>query len=192
MAAAPDCGIAWVEVPAGGRSDELTLQLVDDRPITAQVIDLEGKPVPGATLQCCEIKPQTGTTSAPGSKPPRGTKDKPQARVAVSLAVHVAPAPKVTTDAEGRIRLTGIGRDRLVVAKLEGPTIVSQHLRIVTRPGEAFNVAGLVYTNRSDRQYYGAEFRHAAAPAKPIVGVIHDRDTKKPLAGVTVLSDRMA
>jgi hypothetical protein len=34
--------------------------------------------------------------------------------------------------------------------------------------------------------YYGANFRHAAAPTKPIVGVVRDKDTKKPLAGVTV------
>jgi len=31
-------------------------------------------------------------------------------------------------------------------------------------------------------------FRLAAAPTKPIVGVVRDRDTKKPLAGVTIQS----
>ena len=34
--------------------------------------------------------------------------------------------------------------------------------------------------------YYGASFRHAAAPTKPIVGVVRDKDTKKPLAGITI------
>jgi Carboxypeptidase regulatory-like domain len=36
--------------------------------------------------------------------------------------------------------------------------------------------------------YYGANFRHAVAPTKPIVGVVRDKDTKKPLAGATVRS----
>ncbi|HEV3259323.1 MAG TPA: hypothetical protein VG013_20825, partial [Gemmataceae bacterium] len=36
--------------------------------------------------------------------------------------------------------------------------------------------------------YYGSNFRHVAAPTKPIVGVVRDKDTKKPLAGVTVRS----
>src|SRR5262249_22728002 len=34
--------------------------------------------------------------------------------------------------------------------------------------------------------YYGSNFRHVAAPNKPVVGVVRDRDTKKPLAGITV------
>ena len=40
--------------------------------------------------------------------------------------------------------------------------------------------------------YYGATFRHAAAPTKPIVGVVRDKDTKKPLAGITIRSYRLA
>ncbi len=40
--------------------------------------------------------------------------------------------------------------------------------------------------------YYGASFRHAAAPTKPIVGVVRDTDTKKPLAGVAIVSNRLA
>ena len=40
--------------------------------------------------------------------------------------------------------------------------------------------------------YYGATFRHAAAPTKPIVGVVRDRDTKKPLAGITITSQKLA
>src|SRR5262249_13861147 len=36
--------------------------------------------------------------------------------------------------------------------------------------------------------YYGASFRHAAAPSKTIVGVVRDADTNKPLGGVTIRS----
>jgi hypothetical protein len=37
----------------------------------------------------------------------------------------IAPALKFTADVEGRFRLAGIGPNRLVVAHLDGPTIVS-------------------------------------------------------------------
>src|SRR5262249_35868386 len=35
---------------------------------------------------------------------------------------------------------------------------------------------------------YGANFRHAAAPTRPVVGVVRDKDTKEPLAGVAIHS----
>jgi hypothetical protein len=34
--------------------------------------------------------------------------------------------------------------------------------------------------------FHGARFDHAAAPTRPVVGVVRDKDTGKPLAGVTV------
>ncbi len=40
--------------------------------------------------------------------------------------------------------------------------------------------------------YYGASFLHVAAPTKPIVGVVRDKDTGKPLAGVTIESNKLA
>ena len=98
--------------------------------------------------------------------------------------------------AEGRFRLTGIGRNRLVLALLEGPTIVSQYLDILTRPEGPVDVLKFEkdFARPSDviTTYYGASFLHAAAPTKPIVGVVRDADTKKPLGGVTITSDRLA
>src|SRR5262249_20883836 len=105
----------------------------------------------------------------------------------------IAVPLRVTTDAAGRFRLNGIGRDRLATVQLDGPTVVSQHLHMLTRAGEAITVieyAGKPEYNdpRTDVIYYGASFRHVAAPTKPMIGVVRDKDTKKPLAGVTVRS----
>jgi len=192
-ASAPNYGVAWVEVPPEGRSDDLTLQLVDDQPITGQIVDLEGKPVPGATLQVMEIRAAAGEDLGPwleAAKAKKGLSDQLEGQYL--SRVTIAPALKFTADAEGRFRLTGIGRNRLVVALLEGPTIVSQHLNILTRPGEALNVVRYERPSVVTTTYYGAGFRHAAAPTKPIVGVVRDKDTKKPLAGITIISDRLA
>src|SRR5205807_589639 len=125
------------------RSDDLTLRLVAERPITAQIVDLEGKPVPGVTLHVLEVRAADGNDLGPWLEAARGSKGRSDELEWRYLArATIAPAPRSTADTEGRLRLAGIGRDRLVVAKLEGPTIASQLLRIVTRPGEAFNVAG--------------------------------------------------
>ena len=192
-ATAPNYGLAWVEVPAGGRSDDLTIRLVDDRPITAQVVDLEGKPVPGANLHVLEVRGADGDDLGPWLEAARGGKGRSdELEWRYLTRVMIAPAPRAPADAQGRIRLAGIGRDRLVVAKLEGPTIASQLLRIVTRPGEAFNIHGTMIADETTVTYYGSDFRHASAPNKPIAGVVRDWDTKKPLAGITVTSYRLA
>src|SRR5262249_58319028 len=98
----------------------------------------------------------------------------------------IAVSLKVTTDATGRFRLTGIGSNRLVMAQLDGPGIASQRLRILTRPGTTIELAefeGRPEHNdpRRGTTYYAASFRHAAAPGKPIVRVVPHNDTKEPL-----------
>ncbi len=193
VAAAVGYGLAWVEVPQGGRSDDLTLRLVEDRPVTGQVVDLEGKPVPGATLQVLEIRAAAGEDLGPWLEAARARKGRSSRLEQEYLPRStITPASKLTADAEGRFRLTGIGRDRLVVARLDGPTIASQDLRILTRPGEALNVVPFRFPAEGTTTYYAADFRHAAAPTKPIAGVVRDKDTKKPLAGIVIMSDRLA
>jgi RNA polymerase sigma factor (sigma-70 family) len=186
-------GARWVEIPAGGKRDDLTLQLVDDDvPITGQIVDLEGKPVAGATLRVRQIKAAPKEDLGPwlaAAESKKGLSDGLE-RQHFKRSTR-AVSPQVTTDAEGRFRLTGIGRNRLVIASVEGPTIASQYLRILTRPGETIQVLKTLRQPeygqpRLVRTYYGAVFRHVAEPTKPIVGVVRDKDTQKPLVGVTI------
>ena len=141
-ATAPNHGAGWVEIPPDGKRDDLTIRLVDDDvPITGQIIDLEGKPVPGATLRLMQINAAPGEDLGPWLEAVKGKKG-------LSLELEqqylkrftIAVPPQVTTDAAGRFRLTGIGRNRLVAAQLDGPTIVSEHLHILTRPGKTIEV----------------------------------------------------
>jgi RNA polymerase sigma factor (sigma-70 family) len=198
-ATAADHGPGWVDVSAGDTGADLTIRLVaDDVPVTGQIIDLEARPVPGATVRVLQIKAAPGEDLGPWLEAARGKKgrsfdlERQYLRRSTS-----ALSPVVTTDAEGRFRLTGIGRDRLVTVRLDGPGLVSQYLHILTRPEPTVEV-----TEREGRprpgepptvtRYYGADFRHVAAPTKPVVGVIRDKDTKEPLAGVTVRPLKLA
>jgi protocatechuate 3,4-dioxygenase beta subunit len=198
-ATAADHGAGWVKVSPGGKRDDLTLRLVADHVlITGQIVDLEGKPVPGATLTVLEIRAAPGEDLGPWLEAAKAKKGLTYDLEYKYLPRHtVALSPKVTTDAEGRFRLTGIGRNRIVRARLDGPTIASQEFCILTQPGKPIEVTH----NKGDPEhgdpgtvttYYGADFRHAAAPTRPIIGVVRGKDTMKPLPGVTVGSHTKA
>jgi RNA polymerase sigma factor (sigma-70 family) len=192
-AAAATHGIGWTDVPAGESTRALTIRLSDgDVPITGQIVDLEGKPIPGVTLQVIEVG-----APANGDLGPLLQAAKSKKAENLDLQNQYLPkrtfvwTPKLTTDAAGRFRLTGVGRERLVTARLDGPSIVSQILYILTREGATIEVTHIKGEPEYGRppaltSYYGASFRYAAAPAKPIVGVVRDKDTKKPLRGITV------
>jgi RNA polymerase sigma factor (sigma-70 family) len=194
-AAAPNYGAGWVDVAADGKRVDLTIPLVaDDVPITGQIVDLEGKPVPGATVRVVQIEAAPGEHLGPWLEAVKAKKGPGLRLESEYLRRHtIALSPAVTTDAAGRFRLTGIGRDRLVRARLDGPTIASQLLCILTRPGRAFEATehegNPEYGEpRTVTTYYGADFRHAAAPCQQIVGVVRDKDTKQPLSAITIRS----
>jgi RNA polymerase sigma factor (sigma-70 family) len=198
-ATAPNYGVGWVEIPAGARRDNLTLRLVEDNvPITGQIVDLEGKPVPGATLRVLQINAATGEDLGPWLEAARRKKGLSlQLQSDYLRRFTIAVAPKVTTDAEGRFRLGGVGRNRLVTAQLSGPTIVTQWLHILTRTGRTIEVTehegNTAYGDpHTVITYYPASLRHVAAPTKPIMGVVRDKDTKKPLGGATIQSLTLA
>src|SRR5262249_113813 len=72
-------------------------------------------------------------------------------------------------------------------------TIASQQFSMLTRPGATLEVPEFKsfaeYGARGKvATYYGPNFRHVAAPNRPVVGVVRDKDTRKPLAGITVES----
>jgi RNA polymerase sigma factor (sigma-70 family) len=202
-AAAPNLGVGWVGLHVEDKKTDLTLKLVaDDVPITGQIVDLEGKPVPGATLRVLQIMASLKEDLGPWLE---AAKDRTAPARDRSLAIAqeylpsytTAPSAVATTDAAGRFRLTGIGRERIVIVRLEAPTIASEYLHIRTRPGEAIKVGELEAdpeygSPRINVTYYGSDFRHVAGPTKPVVGVVRDMDTKKPLAGVTIRSEKLA
>jgi protocatechuate 3,4-dioxygenase beta subunit len=198
VATAPKHGPGWVSIPQGGKSDNLTLRLVEDAPITGEILDLEGKPVPGATLTVVTVRAAPKEDLGPWLEVVKAKKGLSLELQGQYLKRSTrALSLKVTTDDRGRFRLTGIGRNRLVTAQLDGPTVVSQRLYILTRPGKPIEVTAdkgkpEYGEPRRVTTYYGASFRHVAAPTKPIAGVVRDKDSRKPLAGITIRSFTMA
>jgi RNA polymerase sigma factor (sigma-70 family) len=176
VAVAPGYGPGWVEFSRSDEAAGLTVRLVkDDVPINARILDLEGRPIPGVTIRATAIKDaQSG-----------------------NLDLDVLPAlqKETTTDAQGRFRLTGMGRDRDVQVTLRGPTIAAKERTLYVRTRIAEPVHELLNKRSPDLgkiSYYGATSDIVAAPTRPILGTVRDKDTGKPLAGVTLQSELMA
>ncbi|MCI0458660.1 MAG: hypothetical protein L0Z62_16990, partial [Gemmataceae bacterium] len=201
VATAQGHGPAWLDVNPYDRKEDLTLRLVkDDRPIAGQVVDLEGRPIQDVTVRVCKLKAAPGEDLRPWHEAIKNRQKQSleleNEYLSRGLTSRRAPdlPEKAMSSADGRFCLTGFGRDRLVRVRISGPMITVQDLHILTRPGEPIQVTELTEDDKPVifTTYYGASFRHVAVPTKPILGVVRDQDTKKPLAGVIIWSYKMA
>lgn len=174
IAVANGHGPDWAVIEDVAREVEVSLKLVPDQPLDGRIVGPDRKPVGGASVWIDSI------LSAP------------EADVARYLAgglnswspkVWMGPLPglptALTTDADGRFRAAGIGRDRIVQLVVEAPSIQHARLTAVTRPaaGTPF-VAGV----------QGATFEYSAAASRPIWGVVRDRRTGNPVPGVQMVA----
>ena len=116
-----------------------TVTEAKDVPITGRIVDLEGRPVVGATVRIMSYAiPRTGDLTlwldaVRNDQPPT------IARQHLDFAEVPATAPlKATTDQQGRFRFARFGSEQAVHMLLEGPTIASSFFTVVTRPIEFF------------------------------------------------------
>jgi RNA polymerase sigma factor (sigma-70 family) len=180
-------------------SRDLKLRLArDDVPIHGRIRDLQGKPIGGVRVHVEELcTPAAGDLTpwihALEANPQDAERIESEFLERVLLPDARPLFPTVVTDAEGRFQLKGIGRERVVRLTLDGPTIVHNQVSVRTRPGKPIH-AGLSATHPGEGRltYYGARFEHFAAPERTIIGVVRDKDTGKPVAGVRVQSEQFA
>jgi protocatechuate 3,4-dioxygenase beta subunit len=186
---------------------ELTVKLVDDQPVEGRVVDLEGRPVAGADVRIEYLFVPKNGDLEPYLRALRDQEDAPdhlRNQYLWHSGLHpmrrkhfgegvVTPPSEATTDAQGRFVLKGIGRDRLVNLRIEGPGIRPLDIHVITRPGEPIRVPNMAREPRFGmRTFYGASLRLAASPSRPIEGFIRDRETGAPVAGATVSSYKLA
>jgi RNA polymerase sigma factor (sigma-70 family) len=189
--------------PAEASKDLIVKLARDDVPITGRVVDLQGRPVRGATVRVLHLLMSLtpgaddltpfldAVRGRPKASPP--PEYYPASTVAALRCPECPPLPQTAiTDDDGRFRLKGVGRERMVVALIAGPAIASKEVRIMTRDTAAFHLL----EDKDDAQYsldcYGATFTHVALPTRSVIGIVRDKETRKPLAGVRVQSYRRA
>jgi RNA polymerase sigma factor (sigma-70 family) len=192
VATAAGYGLDWKAADSLGEK-EITFRLCRELPIEGRVLDLQGRPVKGVSVHVQEVAaPETGDFDAVLKSIQRdGNRVFSHPLRAVYMAADSGVIPPTKTDEKGRFRITGVGAERVAELRIEGPTIEHQSIYILTRPG--VNVEKLV-KNAPDRigglmplpTIYGPTFDHAANPTRPIVGVVRDRATGKPVADVWI------
>jgi RNA polymerase sigma factor (sigma-70 family) len=187
----------------GGRRgwDDMTIRLAkEDAKVTGRVVNLEGKPVAGATVRVVGVlAPAEGNLdpwlAALKGRRKEGADKLEQEFLPVEIPADVLPdvTLKATTDADGRFELAGYGKERVLKVVVEGPTIASREVRFVTR---AMETVQLPMHNNPEipgaTAYYGINGVHPAPPTRLVTGVVRDRATNNPLAGIAVKSLTMA
>jgi RNA polymerase sigma factor (sigma-70 family) len=98
----------------------------DDVPVLGRVTDLDGKPVAGVKVQARTVWQFRGNDLSECLQAVRDGANPVEAKsYHLTLTPQGLPAPRpggqATTDADGRFRLTGFGRERLIDLDLEGP-----------------------------------------------------------------------
>ena len=189
-----------------GRPVELRVA-EDNAPIEGSIRTLEGEPVAGATIRVAILECSGDVDKRIEFLRQQTKREKPGQMMLNSFAIKDFLAPgfdqnanergvanklhhsrftskSVTTDQNGRFRLTGVGRDRLLALELSGPGIVRSWISVITRDIEPINAA--LFIGGRTRITYGANFTYSAEPSQPIIGTITDMETGKPIEGVRV------
>jgi RNA polymerase sigma factor (sigma-70 family) len=179
---------------------ELTIPMPrDDAPLAGRLVDLEGRPVSGASVRVTTISAPPGGDLTPFLNAGRDSKVRIYELKSKYLQKEVRSAldsgfiRPVTSGPDGRFLIRGIGRERMVDLEIEGPAIRWQRLYALTRPGAPIDIVDL-YRKKDPwiTRFHGASLDLTLAPSRPYEGVIRDRDSGAPISGVLVESFRLA
>ncbi len=187
------------DTPESGR--DLTITLVPDWPVTGQVVDPEGKPIAGVS-----IRPSFVYASRDGrlDRFIQAIKTREVRMHDVEFKYlkrdHVfafrnimAREPPPTTDAQGRFVLRGISRESLAILSVDGPTIRPREIRVLTRPGEPFQVSiDPVFPRFGSSTYYGSSPRITVNPGRVVEGIVRDAATGEALPRAQITSEKLA
>jgi RNA polymerase sigma factor (sigma-70 family) len=182
---------------------DLTIRLAkDDVPLNGRILDLQGQPVRGVTVRVWEWHAPFNDDLTAFVRALKDGKELYPPLTQHAFGFRAGPAGSaigtpfapVTTGADGRFEIKGVGRERLVSLRIEGPAIVTREVYAMTRPAGTVQAPGYKhYLPDTDYQtVHGNGFVHVAAPCKPIAGVVRDKDTRKPIPGAVVTSFRRA
>ncbi|HVK10474.1 MAG TPA: sigma-70 family RNA polymerase sigma factor [Gemmataceae bacterium] len=175
---------------------ETTLRLVPDAAVKGRLLDLEGRPVAGATVRVQSIAHPPGGDWAGVANAFRLNPEW------LSLERFVAPfAPlfmtEARTDADGRFQIKGVGIDRVVQLRFLAPAVESANVYVITSEkfdlasvhpkGDELETVARGFDPKLRRIVYGASFEHAARPSHDIIGTVTDRATGKPVVGVKIV-----
>jgi RNA polymerase sigma factor (sigma-70 family) len=183
LAAADGYGCDWIPTYTRG---EWTLQMHKEVPIRGRVVDLQGRAVAGASVWVTHLE---GASERRLDEFLRAWNDPKLDQFepfklldkGTANSDSLALAPAIRTDADGRFTLHGIGPETVASVCVQRRGIADQVVFVVTRPG--------FRPSAPDVKRYtllGPDCQVVVADGKSISGMITDKETGKPIAGVSV------
>jgi RNA polymerase sigma factor (sigma-70 family) len=179
------CAANWEDLRAAPKGAIILRLVKDDVPLSGRVLDLEGRPIPGVTVDVHWVGQHPAGQVGKWidrfvEMMSKGTWiNENGLRIVRPEMLDVGP---VVTDQKGMFTIPGVGRDRVVTALLRGDAVETWRVQIAARLGRQ---AGEPWVKGMHGLYpTGADYM--LGPTKPIIGTVRDRKTGKPVAGVTV------
>jgi beta-lactamase regulating signal transducer with metallopeptidase domain/protocatechuate 3,4-dioxygenase beta subunit len=182
-----------------GRFASRTLNLPREAgPTRGRLVDLQGRPLKGVAVMLERIQNPDVAILREGFK--KGSRD----MVNKALYTRVLPqgwldlrnwqalVPPVKTDDNGQFSLSGLGRDQVATVTLSGDRVEAERLFIVGTEMEPKRLPHISsYPKGAQDSFVGVNFALAVGPAIPVSGVVSEFKTGKPIAGATVLVERL-
>ncbi len=194
VAQAPGWGLGYVTLgdAASPGADRVTIRLTqDDAPLEGRIIDLEGKAVIGASVRVGRLcAPTTSDLTAWTSRIrlvgalkywPEQSGVNSRELIGLGEVLDLV----ATTDLDGRFRLAGLGRERLVSLIISARDLATTEVHATTQTrgpitttdhGESMPPV-TIHSSRVDI---------ALPPGRAVAGVIRDADTGASIAGVSL------
>ena len=206
VARADGVGLDFRLIPPNRLGEEIELRTVQDHPVRGRILDTQGKPVAGATVEALNLDVFTDNSldvflaqvKQSGLRQIRG---KPLSK---SLSQEAGCLPPATTDKDGRFVIEGVGAERIVMLHVSGAGVAETRLVVVNRKdfdpkpynelkptrigggggglpgsGPPISAGGPVF--------HGPDGSVVVEAEKRVRGTVTDAGTGTPLAGVTVM-----
>ena len=186
-------GPAWVTYGGIDATQPLTLRLVEDLPLRGRVIDLRrssDRRNLGQSERTAGAKEEDLSKWIAGIKAGEAPATVHQ-KVPLSVEPRLIGTPTaVTTDADGRFEIRGLGRERVVSLTFAGEQVAYREAQAATREMETLQqVIGFQFEGKDS--VFGATFTFSAEPARTIEGIVKDAKTGELLPDVSVESKTM-
>jgi hypothetical protein len=168
--------IAPAEAPAEDDTKRIT--------IDGRILDLEGRPVTGATVTVKYVQAPSDQTFDAWIDEVKRIGKQPFGLPYVGMPRR-GPISG-TTDRDGHFKVADMPRDSIATVVIKGPGIETSQVYVLTRDMPPLRAKDRQLISLPTIIYYGARFDHVAAPARPIAGTIRDKDTGAPISGVHI------
>ena len=184
-------GPEWVSLDPQSAGNTLSLRLRrDDVPIEGRLTNLEGKPIPGLIIRVLWLN-AAPTKLIDKIREHAGTDDPGlwTEKVEPLFLGENGPIAPVRTGVDGRFRLTGVGRDRVVYLRIEGDSVERSAAMVYTSSDPAYTPPVVAADEVLEGKVFGPGFDLTVAPGRVIEGTIRDSQSGRPVSGVSVQSE---